>query len=109
MVCCDDSGHKYKMPEKIKGMLTKEMLSDFINEFIDVFKLDRKPTYYDDIVYAEGTTGWQVAFNYMCTKHGLIDVHEYCNNLKWYDYDIFCGELSNLMLDYNLIEEGKID
>ena len=100
---------KYKMPKEIKDKLTKEVLSDFPNKFIDVFNLEPNSTltYYGDMAYSEGTYGWQKAFDYACEKHGLNDVIEYVDELEWYDYDLFCGEVSDLLLEYGLIEEGE--
>lgn len=100
----------YRMPEEIRKEFTREMMSCFLEELIDTFDyMPSKPTYYDHIVYIESTYGWHKAFKKMCISYGLEDIYSYYNYLEWYDSDMFDGELSDLLLEYGLIEEGEVE
>ena len=100
----------YRMPEGIKREFTKGMMSCFLEELIDIFdRIPNTPTYYDDIVYIESTAGWYEAFKKMCISYGLEDILSYYDHLEWYDSDMFDGEISDLLLEYRLIEEGEVE
>ena len=100
----------YRMPEEIRREFTREMMSCFLEKLVDIFDyMPSKPTYYDYIVYVESNAGWYEAFKKMCISYGLEDILSYYDHLEWYDSDMFDGELSDLLLEYELIEEGKVD
>lgn len=110
----------YKIPQNIKSKLTKEVLEYFRDATFVVFELadikqgrestDRSnQTYYEFWCYVEGTIGWCNAFENTCNTFGLIEVLDYYNNLDWYDSDKFDYELCEMMIEYGLIELGKIE
>lgn len=101
----NDENYKYEMPKEIKDKFTKEMLLDFIEDFIDIFDCKGEVTYYEDMAYSEGTIGWHNAFTRMCRKYELDDVIKYVDSLEWYDYDWFCDGFSNLLLGFEVIKE----
>ena len=99
----------YRIPKEIKNEFTKEMMFYFLEELVDIFDMPSTPTYYDDIVYREGTAGWYRAFEKMCINYGLEDILSYYNRLEWYDSDLFDNDFSDLLLEYGLIEEGEVE
>lgn len=99
----------YRIPKEIKSEFTKATTLYFLEELVDIFDMPNTPTYYDDIVYVEGTAGWYEAFKKMCINYGLEDILSYYDHLEWYDSDYFDSDFSDLLLEYGLIEEGYID
>lgn len=95
----------YKMPNEIKNKFTKEMLLDFRNKRNEIF--DREDHMSNTSwTWEEGTGGWSMAFEYMCKKYGLNDILDYIGNLKWYDYDSFNSQLSDIMVEYGIVSDA---
>ena len=94
----------YHIPHEIKSKFTKEFLEDFFTELRKLFHFEDPVFYSDDIFYTESTCGWVEAFERTCCKHNLHDVFKYYEKLAWYDSDLFDGELGELFLEYELVE-----
>lgn len=93
----------YTIPKEIKINFTKEFMNDFLNELVDVFHIMHPVSYSNDLIYIECTIGWDNAFEKVCEKYKYYDALDYYKNLKWYDSDTFDGELSSLMVEYELV------
>lgn len=99
----------YKIPNEIKNEFAKDNMAYFLKELESVFNYGHPLTYWEDTVYMESTGGWYEAFKKMCINYGLEDILAYYNNLEWYDSDRFDADLSDLLVEYGLIEEGDFD
>lgn len=99
----------YRMPEEIKGRFTKEIMTYFLKEFVNIFSITEEVTYFDHVVYREGTNGWYEALKKMCINYELEDVLSYYDNLEWYDSDYFDSDFSDLLIGYGLIKEDVVN
>lgn len=109
MPIMDDLTIKYDIPTEINSKFTKEIMTDFRQEVIEVFKKNdirqgRTPfdyenyTYYHWWLWMEDTSGWYDAFKYTCDKYHLTDVIKYYNSLPWHDSDLFNHEFGDLLI-----------
>ena len=108
MICYDNPSYEYKMPSEIKNRFTVDMMTYFIYKFTEIFKHMpiSTPLSYYDLIYNEGSVGWQDAFDAMCAEYELDDVAVYVDNLKWYDYKWFCGEFTEMLLENGLVVDN---
>ena len=99
---------EYKLPNRIKNLINNNFLQD-MNDVIDK-SYTYKPVA-QDYEQIEGTYRWQEAFEYACDnhtyKHMGIGLKRYCKSLKWYDYDLFCDEITQLMIKRLKIERDE--
>lgn len=99
---------EYKLPNRIKNLINDKFLQDMKDA------IDKSYTYKpvaQDYEQIEGTYTWQEAFHYACDnhtyKHMGIGLKRYCKSLKWYDYDLFCDEITQLMIKKMNIENDE--
>lgn len=110
----DDIRVYKKLPNRKKKLLTNEFLITFKDELIKVFSKEyedlTKETYWSFYAYIEECCGFDEALKIACKKHNLTKaIYEYGGRMQWYEYDVFTGDLTRLMLEKGIIEEGKID
>lgn len=112
----DDIRVYKKLPNRKKAILTNEFLTTFKDELINVFSKngdDRdlsKETYWSFYAYIEECCGFDEALKIACKKHNLTKaIYEYGRRMQWYEYDVFTSDLTRLMIEKGLIEEGEID
>lgn len=101
---CNPKPYKYEMPDEINDRFTKDMLKDFVDKLVEVFKLEHMT--HEDAAYAEGSVGWYSAFKYMCDNNDLNDVLDYYDSLPWYESDLFDDRLTGLLVKYDLLEDS---
>ncbi len=111
----DDLSRYKKLPNRKKAILTNEFLTTFKDELINVFSKngdDRdlaKETYWSFYSYVEESYGFDEALKNACKKHNLMKaIYEYNKNMKWYESDIFAGDITLLMVERGIIKEGEI-
>lgn len=97
----------YKMPDDIRSAFTKEVLEDFKKNLDEVFKVEDKRTLYDFYAYIESTCGFVEALKKTCKTHKLHLVEKHYDSLEWYHSDLFDGELTDLLVQEGIIEEGE--
>lgn len=106
----------YKLPKRKKNLMTKEFLQTFKQELDNVFNKenDYQPlenrNYWNTYQYMESTCGFYDALKSACMKHNLTKaIYEYACKMPYYDSDLFDSELTLLMVERGIIEEGNID
>jgi hypothetical protein len=109
----DDSTITYKIPQKIKDLITTDFLLDLKNNLIEIFNPsqygDSEVTYANFLVYIQGTYGWSKAFEKSCERFNLKNIAEYRKTLEWYDLDLFDDEVCLLMIKKRVINEGILE
>ena len=110
----DDIRVYKKLPNRKKKLLTNEFLTTFKDELIKVFSKEyedlTKETYWSFYAYIEECCGFDEALKIACEKHNLTKaIYEYGRRMQWYEYDVFSGDLTKLMVEKGIIEEGEID
>ena len=98
---------EYTTPQTIKDKVTIQFATLFLKKLIEIFKVDS----YDekrlrnliDIIdiymHSPSTFGWTKAFYEACDETGLLELKKYCDALEWYQFDIFCDDISKLCID----------
>lgn len=106
----------YKLPKRKKNLMTKEFLQTFKQELDNVFNKEddyqplEKRNYWNTYQYMEGTGGFYKALKTACAKHNLTKaIYEYVCKMPWYDSDTFDSELTLLMVERGIIEEGSVE
>lgn len=92
----------YTIPDKIKKLMTYDFLKEFRNQLFTVFDLSLD-TYADIIQGIESTAGWANALEDACHNTGTNDIWSYWDSLEWYDSDMFDWELSDMLIEKQLI------
>lgn len=110
----DDIRVYKKLPNRKKKLLTNEFLTTFKDELIKVFSKEyedlTKETYWSFYSYLGESCGFDEALKIACKKHNLTKaIYEYGRRMQWYEYDAFSDDLTRLMVEKGIIEEGKID
>lgn len=94
---------KFKTPNRIKNLCTKEWCEIFKNELDRIFKLNPDETCDCTYFHLEATSGWYGAFKNACDKHPHkhmgVGLFRYYEPLPWYDSDLFDDEIMELMVD----------
>ena len=93
---------KYTIPDEIKKLMTYDFLKEFRNQLFAIFDLSLD-TYADIIQGIESTAGWANALEDACHNTGKDDIWSYWDSLEWYDSDMFDWELSDMLIENNLI------
>lgn len=101
---------EYKIPNEYKKMISKEFLAYFYEKLREIFHrsiydLD-KVTYANFIIHIESTHGWWTAFDDACNKFNFKTLKEYSDTLTWYDGDLFCSEIGDMLIKEGIVEEG---
>lgn len=104
-----DDKYIYEMPQNVKEKITKDFLKVFMNELYSMGLLSLGDFYIDSLVYSESTSGWDTAFGVACVKTNNKELREYADNLPWYEYDLFCEDVGDLILKNKLILKGDLD
>ncbi|RNB59441.1 hypothetical protein EDM57_04680 [Brevibacillus gelatini] len=102
-----ENGYEYQMPDGIRNQLTKELLIDFHNNLVKIFKPTEYIDYINFYIYIESTFGWDEAFKEACKVHNKEWLYEYSRHLPWYEHDLFCDDVGELMVQLEVIEEGE--
>lgn len=106
----DEFYNQYRIPEYIKGNLTKEFLQAFVNNLMVVFDIDEldKDSFltFESISMCESTAGWADALEMACLFAKMFDIYSYYLTLPWYDSDMFDAEITDMLVDYSIIEGG---
>ncbi len=108
-------GFDYKLPKRKKNLITKEFLQTFKQELDDVFNKENylpieERNYWNTYQYLESTGGFYKALKTTCKKHNLTKaIYEYVCKMPYYDSDLFDSDLTLLMVERGVIEEGNID
>lgn len=102
-----ENGYEYQMPDGIRNQLTKELLTDFYNNLVKIFKPIENIDYINFYIYIESTFGWDEAFKEACKKHNKEWLYEYSRHLFWYEHDLFCDDVGEQMIKLGIIEEGE--
>ena len=110
----DDIRVYKKLPNRKKKLLTNDFLTTFKDELIKVFSKEyedlTKETYWSFYAYIEECCGFDEALKIACKKHNLTKaIYEYGGRMQWYEYDVFASDLTRLMIEKGIIEEGEID
>lgn len=106
---------EYGLPNDIKDLITNDVLllfaenlkRNWCDEISDINNLTAWNFYY----HVESTVGWSKCFDEALLQNGddyTIDrIMGYQKNLDWYEWDIFCNEITQLMIDRGIIIEGR--
>ena len=103
---------KYRLPNKKKWLLTKEFLTTFKEELDKVFgiKGEENPTYWNTYAGLDGTSGFYTALEVASEKHNVKKaIYEYASKMPWYLADQFDSELTIMMYQKGVIEEGSVE
>lgn len=76
-------------------------MSVFIDNLQDIFpyKIDK-----NFMSHNTGTVEWSNAFRETCEQLNIDNLLNYYNSLEWEEFDIFCAELGNLIIEKELVE-----
>lgn len=84
----------YKIPDDIKTKIPNQLMHELVLQLNMVF-----PNFSDDeINFITGTFGWNDAFTAACSECGCDWLADYADKLKWYDWDLFASELTDMAL-----------
>ena len=96
----EDLHYNVDVPDDIiEDVSKKSFMRDFKYKLCEVFNIIYSKLGMTDMVYIEGTHGWQEAFDYACTRNNLPHVADFVDSLSWYEYDLFCDIFSNILLE----------
>ena len=96
----EDLHYSIDIPDNIiKDISGESFIRDFKYKLCEKFNIMYARLGMADMVYIEGTYGWQEAFDYACTRNNLPHVKEFVDSLEWYEYDLFCDIFSNILLE----------
>lgn len=107
---------EYKIPKRKKNLMTNEFLQTFKNELDNIcnkisgFDTLKTRNYWNTYQYLESSCGFYEALNLACKKHNLTKaIYKYASKMPYYDSDIFDSEMTLLMVERGIIDEGNID
>ncbi|PZT57414.1 hypothetical protein DN757_01795 [Paenibacillus silvae] len=107
-----DKGYEYQMPDGIRNQLTKGFLellhlgvSNWYKNKHDM--TDEEFDYMNFYVYTEGNGIWSDSFEEVCSNMNKQWLAEYFKHLPWYESDLFCGEVGEMMIKLGVIKEGE--
>ena len=96
----EDLHYNVDVPDGIIEDISKKSFTrDFKYKLCEVFNIIYSKLGMADMVYIEGTYGWQEAFDYACTRNNLPHVSDFVDSLEWYEYDLFCDIFSSILLE----------
>ena len=96
----EDLHYNVDVPDGIiEDISKKSFMRDFKYKLCEVFNIIYSKLGMADMVYIEGTYGWQEAFDYACTRNNLPHVADFVDSLEWYEYDLFCDIFSSILLE----------
>jgi hypothetical protein len=104
-----DDFFNYKIPDDIKKLITKEFLSNFRDELYKISNFSLEDFYMDTLVHYESSSGWDTAFGLACISSNLDELYRYTQTLPWYDWDLFCSEVDDMLLENKLMLDGFFD
>jgi hypothetical protein len=96
----------YSIPDNIKQMIDKNLLSAMRNELYWVSNLSLSDYAYESAATNSGTAGWNVALALACLKTNKREVYEYYRTLPWYDSDTFDGQFEQMLITEGLVRPG---
>lgn len=100
------SAYEYQMPEEIKSLVSKDLLDYFREELNKVFKnINITLKSEADFSMMESTGGWGKAFNTACMRSGQAGLAAYYKALNWSDSDLFDAEITDLAVQFGVIEK----
>lgn len=103
----------YKIPKRKKWLLTDKFLTTFKKELDNTFKVyegEKNPTYWNTYNWLEGSSGFYEALKNASEKHNVKKaIYEYARKMHYYDSDSFDAELTTLMYEKGVIEEGNLE
>lgn len=93
----------YKIPEDIINAIPETFWKAFAEELTrrfgtDIFGID--PDAGAAVLdFLSGTKGWYDAFKAACKALEMTDIYEYYDALVWWKFDMFCNEISGMLLE----------
>lgn len=102
-------GIEYDIPREWLEKIDLSFLKELRKEFYRIQKLSLDQFYHDALLHYESTAGWGVAFKLACIKTNKLDLYNYSKQLEWYDYDIFCSLISELMVQNKLLIDNSFE
>lgn len=104
----------YKIPNRKRKLITNKLKEDFINRYINNFKVNHKIKCDFEAICSMlqcgGTFPLTEAIEYSCKRNSLTGGNkllEYYNSLDWYDGDSFDNEFSLIIFDYYISNHDK--
>lgn len=106
---------EYELPNDIKDLITNDILllfvenlkRDYYYSISDINNLTAWNFYY----HVEYTVGWSKCFDEALLQNAddyAIDrIMKHQKSLDWYDWDIFCNNITQLMIHRGIIIEGS--
>ena len=106
----DEFYNQYRIPEYIKARLTREFLQVFVDNLMIVFDIDEPDKdgflTFESISMCESTAGWADTLELTCQYTKTFDIYSHYLTLPWYDSDMFDAEVTDMLVDYGIIEGG---
>ena len=104
----DETGRVWqnRLPADKRQLITKQFLSDFIQELRTVFNLKENDT---GLVDFASTSGYYKALERCCIRHHLEDeIYRFMSAAPWVVADLYDEELLEIAVTYGVITEKEL-
>jgi len=102
-----ENGYEYSIPQEWKDIIDLNFLKQFREELFKLKYISLGSFYQDTTNYYGGTSGWDVALKLTCINTNKVNLYKYYRTLPWYDSDLFDYDLSEMLMESNIIMKGS--